>query len=50
MRPRGSDDAATRARLAYLALIGEHALGERPSIDERLARARKLHALLTAMR
>lgn len=47
MRTRGAGDAATRARLAYLALIGEHALGERPSIDERLARARKFHALLT---
>ena len=25
----------------------EHALGDEPSADERLARARKLHALLT---
>jgi AcrR family transcriptional regulator len=46
MGERG-DDAATRARLAYVALIGEHALGERPALAERLATARRLHALLT---
>jgi AcrR family transcriptional regulator len=43
----GVRDPATRARLAYFALIGEHALGERPPLDERLARARQVHALLT---
>lgn len=40
-------DAPTRARLAYMALIGEHALGERPSIADRLATARAVHTLLT---
>jgi AcrR family transcriptional regulator len=46
MGARGPD-AITRARLAYLALIGEHALGERPALAERLATARRIHALLT---
>jgi len=40
-------DPETRARLCYLALIGEHVVGERPSLDDRLARARQLQALLT---
>ena len=40
-------DASTRARLAYMALLGEHALGERPSIADRLSTARKLHGWLT---
>lgn len=40
-------DAPTRARLAYMALIGEHALGERPSIAERIAAARSVHTWLT---
>ena len=40
-------DAPTRARLAYMALIGEHALGERPSMAERLAMARSMHTWLT---
>ena len=40
-------DAPTRARLAYMALIGEHALGERPSIADRLATARAVHTWLT---
>jgi AcrR family transcriptional regulator len=44
----GSGPAATRAHLAYMALIGEHALGDNPSPDERLVRARRLHAFLTA--
>ena len=47
MGARGPD-AVTRARLAYLALIGEHALGERPTLAERLQAARRVHALLTA--
>ncbi len=47
MRTRGADDAAIRAYLLYLALIGEHALGERPGLDARLARARHVHARLT---
>ena len=40
-------DAPVRARLAYMALIGEHALSERPAIEERLVRARQVHAWLT---
>ena len=40
-------EAPTRARLCYMALIGEHALGERPSMAERLAMARSMHTWLT---
>lgn len=40
-------EASVRARLAYMALIGEHALGERPPVAERLATARQVHAWLT---
>jgi AcrR family transcriptional regulator len=47
MGARASDTPA-RARLAYLALTGEHALGERPALADRLAIARRVHALLTA--
>ena len=42
-----SSEAPVRARLAYMALIGEHALGERPPVAERLATARAVHAWLT---
>jgi hypothetical protein len=40
-------DAPTRARLAYMALIGEHALGERPSIADRISMARSVYTWLT---
>ncbi|MEX0810135.1 MAG: helix-turn-helix domain-containing protein [Dongiaceae bacterium] len=49
MGARGPD-VVTRTRLAYLALIGEHALGERPALADRLATARRIHALLTGPR
>jgi len=44
---RGDAEAAVLARLAYMALIGEHVLGAKPSIAERLATARSVHTWLT---
>lgn len=46
--PRDGTDPAIRAHLLYTALIGEHALGERPAIDGRLDRAKRILAQLAA--